>query len=138
MGTHRRGGRLRDGAVVVLLEVNVQLDDAVSVRDKQQLSAEPGCGCPAPPLQGLPVGRAAHSPAGAAHEPPPQLLPGTWKKFKSATGCEGRRCGSEVPPEKALEHLEASLGVFALFFSTALVGLEGPSPPPRVSRGALS
>lgn len=44
MGTHRGGSRLRDGAVVVLLEVNVELDDPVSVKDKRQLSAEPGCG----------------------------------------------------------------------------------------------
>lgn len=91
VGTHRCGGRLRDGAVVVLLEVNVQLDDPVSVRDKQQLSAEPGCGHPVSLLQRLPTGRAAHSLAGAAHECPLKLLSGTWKKLKSATDCEGKR-----------------------------------------------
>lgn len=38
------------------------------------------------------------------------------------------RCGSEVPPETALAHVEASLGLLALLFPSALVGLEGPLP----------
>lgn len=60
-GTHRRGSRLRDRAVVVFLEVDVQLDDAVPVTQEGS-SERPRCGSPAGTHPQLHRGRAAPSP----------------------------------------------------------------------------